>query len=250
MAISTRMSRSPVTRSAQSPLTVDCPSSSSPSSRKNAIVAGRSSTTMPTLSICFTAIAAPSPCFSNLRRGFRAQPDRRLCEHFAVPDAECADPALPARDVADERAELHELRLGEVRVQLVPQRVVGERGVPADRVGVAERHALALREERRRLVGVEACQLVLGGGLLSRPDSALVASVVALERLRHAQTAELFQVQVNDPALEEPLPGVEERAQNLRLARTDRLDLGSRRAVQHRVLERGAQLGIVELLGI
>ena len=65
-----------------------------------------------------------------------------------MPDAERADPPLPAGDVADERAELDELRLGEVRVQLVPERVVREARVPADRVGVAERDALALAEER------------------------------------------------------------------------------------------------------
>ena len=63
-------------------------------------------------------------------------------------DAERADPALAAGDVADERPELDELGLGEVRVQLLPERIVGEVRVPADRVGVAERDALALVEER------------------------------------------------------------------------------------------------------
>src|SRR2546429_6790940 len=51
MAISTRWSPSPVTRPAHSPSTMARPSSWRPSSRKNSIVAGRSSTTMPTLSI-------------------------------------------------------------------------------------------------------------------------------------------------------------------------------------------------------
>jgi len=65
-----------------------------------------------------------------------------------VADPERADPPLPTRDVADERAELDELGLAEVRVQLLPERVVGELRVPADRVGVAKRDALALVEER------------------------------------------------------------------------------------------------------
>jgi hypothetical protein len=51
MAISKGWSHSPVTRPAHSPSTMARPSCSRPSSRKNAIVAGRSTTTMPTLSI-------------------------------------------------------------------------------------------------------------------------------------------------------------------------------------------------------
>src|SRR4051794_24515992 len=51
------------------------------------------------------------------RRGFRAQPDGRFGEHFAVADAERADPPLPAGDIADERAELDELGLREVCMQ-------------------------------------------------------------------------------------------------------------------------------------
>jgi hypothetical protein len=84
-----------------------------------------------------------------------------------VADPERPDPPLAAGDVADERAELDELRLAEVVVQLRPERVVGEVGVPADRVRVAERDALALGEERRRLVAVELRELVLAGRLLS-----------------------------------------------------------------------------------
>src|SRR4051812_27339821 len=51
MATSTCWPCSPVTRPDHSPSTVACPSSSSPSSRKNSIAGARSSTTMPTLSI-------------------------------------------------------------------------------------------------------------------------------------------------------------------------------------------------------
>jgi hypothetical protein len=84
----------------------------------------------------------------NLRRGFRTEADGRLRKHLSVADPERADPALAARDVADERPELDELRFGEVRVQLLPQSVVGERGIPADRVGVAERDTFLFAEER------------------------------------------------------------------------------------------------------
>src|SRR4030095_868042 len=59
MAISTRMSRNPVTPSAQSPSIGARPSSSRPSSVKNSIAPSMSSTTMPTLSIRLTVIEAP-----------------------------------------------------------------------------------------------------------------------------------------------------------------------------------------------
>src|SRR4029077_13699119 len=65
MAISTRWLARPVTSPAHSPSTIPRPSSSRPSSRKNSIVAARSSTTMPTLSIRLTAmrpIYAPALC--------------------------------------------------------------------------------------------------------------------------------------------------------------------------------------------
>jgi hypothetical protein len=141
----------------------------------------------------------------------RAEADGRVGEHLAVADPERPDPPLPAGDVADERPELDELRLGEVRVQLLPERVVGELRIPADRVGVPERDALALVEERRRLVPVELRELVLRRRLPSRPDGALVPSVVAVERLRDPEPAELLQLEVDDAALEQPLPAVQER---------------------------------------
>ncbi len=51
MAMSARTSSSPTTRSTQGPSFVASPSSSMPSSAKNALAASRSSTTMRTLSI-------------------------------------------------------------------------------------------------------------------------------------------------------------------------------------------------------
>jgi hypothetical protein len=187
--------------------------------------------------------------------GLRAQPDRCLREHLAMADAECLDPALPAGDVADERAELDELRLAEVCVELRPELVIGTGGVPADRIRVAKRDPFAVGEERRGLVVVEPGQLVLAGDLLeisvpSRPDGSLVASVAALERLRNAEAAELLQVDVDDATLEQPLPRVDERAQHLWLLRADGLDLRARRALQHRFAEDLTQLGILEFVRV
>src|SRR5688572_13728802 len=59
MAISTRMSRNPVTPSAQLPSIGTRPSSSRPSSVKNSMAASMSSTTMPTLSMRVTVMMSP-----------------------------------------------------------------------------------------------------------------------------------------------------------------------------------------------
>src|SRR5205807_683112 len=59
MAISTRMSRNPVTPSAQSPSIGARPSRLRPSSVKNSMAASMSSTTMPTLSIRLTVMMSP-----------------------------------------------------------------------------------------------------------------------------------------------------------------------------------------------
>src|SRR5581483_10613191 len=98
IAISTRWPGRPVTRPAHSPSYVPCPSSSSPSSRKNVIVAGRSSTTMPVLCSSLTAMR---PRLALLHRHEVA---------FLVADVELARPGdllllvlehlLPLRDPA------------------------------------------------------------------------------------------------------------------------------------------------------
>src|SRR5438309_3834438 len=73
MAISTRMSRNPVTPSAQSPSIGARPSSSRPSSVKNSMAASMSSTTMPTLSIRLTVMMFPWRLTPRISR----PPDRR-----------------------------------------------------------------------------------------------------------------------------------------------------------------------------
>jgi len=169
--------------------------------------------------------------------------------HLAVTDPERADPALPAGDVADERAELDELRLREMAVQLLPQLVARERRVPADRIRVTQRDPLAVAEEVRRLVALERAQLLLGDQLrlLSRPDSPLIPSVLAFERLRDTQAAQLFDRQIDDAVSEEGVPRRQEGAQDLRLPGADRLDLGARRAVQHRALQLGTEVVVLDL---
>ena len=57
-----------------------------------------------------------------------------------MPDPERLDPALLSQRERDEEPQLHELRHGEVPVELFPQRIVCDVGVPDDRAGVGQRN--------------------------------------------------------------------------------------------------------------
>jgi hypothetical protein len=98
-----------------------------------------------------------------------------------VADAQRLDPALLAAGEGDEKAELDQLSLAEVLVQLLPESIVGDAGVPDNRARVRERGLLALGEAIRVLEMQELLVLLLGDGLLSRPDRSLDASILALD---------------------------------------------------------------------
>ena len=63
--------------------------------------------------------------------------------HLVVVDVEQAQPALLTEREADHASELDELRLAEVAVQALPQRIAGVE-VPGDRLGICERRLLAI----------------------------------------------------------------------------------------------------------
>jgi len=61
-----------------------------------------------------------------------------------VAKAKRLDPALLAKRQRHKVAQLHQLGVGEMLVQLVPQRVVGRVGVEDDGLGVGQRRLLAV----------------------------------------------------------------------------------------------------------
>jgi hypothetical protein len=63
-----------------------------------------------------------------------------------VADAEGLDPALLTQSKRDEEAQLYELLLAEVAMQLGPQRVVGEIRVPQNGAGPPQGGLLAFVE--------------------------------------------------------------------------------------------------------
>lgn len=59
------------------------------------------------------------------------------------------DPSLLTAGQGDEESQLNQLRLGEMRVQLLPELVVSNARIPQDGARVAERRLLAVVEPVR-----------------------------------------------------------------------------------------------------
>src|SRR3954451_1103633 len=86
---------------------------------------------------------------------------RATARASSVGQAERAEPVLLAEREGDRVSELDELGLGEVRVQALPELLVGEVAVPRDRVRPGEHGALAVVESGR-VVRVGLDFVVLG----------------------------------------------------------------------------------------
>ena len=138
----------------------------------------------------------------------RREPGHGAAERFAVPDAERLDPALLTERERDEEPELDELGHGEMLVEPLPERVVGDLRIPNDGARVGERGLLAGAE----LVGVgEGQQLVVlrfGQSFPSPLDGALDASVVTIDGFRDVDAAELLDGVVEDAMAKRRVPRV------------------------------------------
>ena len=119
-----------------------------------------------------------------------------------VADAEGLDPPLLPERQRDEEAELHQFGHREVAVQLIPQRVVRDAGVPNDGAGIGQGRPLA-RCEAVGFVEVEEF-IVLGFGepLPSSLDGPLDPSVFAVDRFGNVDPAELFERVVQNAVAE------------------------------------------------
>src|SRR5204863_8194350 len=91
--------------------------------------------------------------------------------------------------------------------------------------------------------------VVLHEALLPRTEGALRASVLALDRLRHVDAAQLLERMLDEAVPEDAVPRVRERLRDGGYVGTDRLRLGPRRAVAPREVEVVAQLVVGHVLG-
>ena len=82
-------------------------------------------------------------------------------------DIQRVDPALAPGKHANQKAQLHQLRLGKVPFQFRPQRVVRLSRIPCDGIGVTQRGAFAVRKQRRFSVVCDLRNLVFADRLLS-----------------------------------------------------------------------------------
>jgi hypothetical protein len=168
-------------------------------------------------------------------------------EDLIVADAKRLDPALLAEREADEEAELNELGIGEVLVQLRPQRIVSEVGVPDDGAGVGQRGFLALAEVIGLLEVQQLGVFLLRDASRSGPDRPLDPSVLALDALRDVDAAELLELGVEHTFAEGGLPGLGEGADDGGDVGADSLALRPGRAMQAGVLQIAEDLGIGDL---
>jgi hypothetical protein len=163
-----------------------------------------------------------------------------------VPDAEGLDPPLLPEGERDEEAQLDELRNREEPVELLPQRLVGDVGIPDDRARVGQRRLLA----RAELLGVRERQqlvvLLFGQAFPSALDGALDASVVARDRFRDVDPTELLHGVVEGTVPERQIPRLREGADDGGIVRADRLALGTGRALTARQVEIAEDLGICD----
>jgi hypothetical protein len=106
-----------------------------------------------------------------------------IAEHGAVIDAECFDPALLSKRQRDKKSKLNQLGDREVSVQLFPQSIVGNVGVPRNRAGVGQRDFLSLAELVRFTKVEQLIVFLFRESLPSSLDGALDASIFTLDRL-------------------------------------------------------------------
>src|SRR5262249_43866599 len=151
-------------------------------------------------------------------------------QHLVVAYVEGLDPALLAERETDEEPQLDQLLSGEVSVQALPERVVGDAGVPHDGAGPGQGRLLTLAEAVRIL---EVQELVVLGLIqaVRRTGGALDASILTVDRPGHVDATELLQGLVTDAVPEREVPRLAEGADHGRDVSPDCLTLRPRRAV-------------------
>lgn len=75
-----------------------------------------------------------------------SQPHVGVTQNLLVADAESLDPSLLSAGQCDEESQFDQLGLREVFMELPPESLIGDGGVPDDRTGVAQRGLLPLGE--------------------------------------------------------------------------------------------------------
>lgn len=152
-------------------------------------------------------------------------------------DPESLDPTLLAAGQGDEESEFHQFRFAEVLVEVCPQVLIGDFGIPEDRTGVPERRLIPLREPVGILKLQEIVVVRLGESILSSLDRSLDPSIFTGDRFGNVDPTQLFDLMVEDSIKEGGAPCLGKGMQDRRYVRSDGLTFGARGAVGPSVLD-------------
>jgi hypothetical protein len=180
----------------------------------------------------------------------RSESSARVCKHLAVANSQCLDPTLLAERNTDEIAELNKLRLAEMFVQPRPQSIVRKIRVPHNRARPQQRRFFPLAEFVRRFKLQQFQIFFFCQPSLSRPDRALVPSIIATDGLRNVYAAQFFHFMRANPVAEHRIPRPRKRSQNIGNMRANQLAFRTRRAMQPRVFDVSGKLRLAQRFGI
>jgi len=161
-------------------------------------------------------------------------------------DAPRLDHALLTERQRDEGTELDDLRVAEMRPQILPHTFGRAFGIPDQHARVQERGLLTFGEAIGAFELQQLGVVLLGESLLSAPERSLGPSVVALDGLRNIDAAELLERVLNDAVPEDRVPRSRERLGDRGNVRANGLRLRAWSPEPARVVQVRPELGISE----
>lgn len=103
------------------------------------------------------------------------------------------DPTLLPAGQGNEEPQLDQFRFCEVPVQLFPQLVIGDVGIPQNGAGVPQRRLFPVGEPVRVFEAEQLVVIGFGESLPSSLDGPLDSSVVAVDGFGNIHSAQLFE---------------------------------------------------------
>ena len=152
-------------------------------------------------------------------------------------DPQRLDPSLLAARQSDKEPQLDQLRIGEVGMEVRPERIVGEVRVPDDGAGVAQSGLLPVSEPIGVLELQEVVVIGFGEALPSSLDGSLDPSIVTGDRFRDIDPAQLFDLVVEHSIEERGPPRLSECMQDGWNVAPNGLTLRAGRAVDPAVFD-------------
>ena len=123
-------------------------------------------------------------------------------------DAKRFNPALLAESQRDEKSQFDQFGIREMAVQLFPKRRVGDVGIPDNRARVGQSDFLPLGKFIRSFKTEQFIVVIFRQSLPPSLDGALDASILAVDRLRHIDSAHLLELVIDHAVAKRQFPGL------------------------------------------